>query len=304
MTGINLNKRILHKSGIAIMACLLCLAPGANALAAPEVKKASHLVDIEKVEVQVDLEPGQTRKVKASCPDGFIISDGSARIDHVDQGTGDLSSPKVMESQAISKKAWQATVKNPATGRAQTKVFAVCLREKTSGEGYKVTLSAPVKKSSMVPAGTHVVTHSCAAGTVAVDPGHKASKPVQIVRSEPLGNGWKFTVKAGEITKLETAVRCLSQKLKTAGDPGRRLTFERKGTAVTVAPGEAKVAEVICPVHSKAIVADWDLETGLLSLGNDPRPLSRSYRVLNTGTTPATARLGVLCVGGRSVPNP
>ena len=55
---------------------------------------------------------------------------------------------------------------------------------------------------------------------------------------------------------------------------------------------------------SKAIVADWDLETGLLSLGNDPRPLSRSYRVLNTGTTPATARLGVLCVGGRSVPNP
>jgi ferredoxin len=304
MNGISINKQILVNSSVVAFACFICLALAGNALAVPEKGKTSNLVDVQKVEVQVDLEPGQVKKARATCPDGFILSDGSARIDHVDQGTGGLDSPKVLESQSVSKKAWQATVKNSATGRAQAKLFAVCLREKTSGEGHKVTLSAPVKKSSTVPAGTHVVTHSCAAGTVAVDPGHKASKPVEIVRSEPSGNGWKFTVKAGEVTKLETAVRCLSQKLKTAGDPGRRLTFERKGTAVTVAPGEAKVAEVICPVHSKAIVADWDLETGLLSLGNDPRPVSRSYRVLNTGTAPATARLSVLCVGDRSVPNP
>jgi hypothetical protein len=302
MNGIRSNPRILCNSGVAILACLMCLALATDALAAPQVKKTSNLIDIEKVEVQVDLEAGETRKVRANCPAGFIVSDGSARIDHVDQGTGDLASPKVMESQSISKKTWQATVKNSATGRAQTKVFAVCLRETTSGEGHKVTLSGPVKKSSTVPAGTHVVTHNCAVGTVAVDPGHKASKPVEIVRSEPSGNGWKFTVKAGDVTKLETTVRCLGQKLKTAGEPGRKLEFERKGTTVTVAPGEAKVAEAICPVHSKAIVADWDLDPGLLSLGNDPRPLSRSYRVLNTGTATATARLSVLCVGGRSVP--
>ena len=59
------------------------------------------------------------------CPGGYFVVDGSVRIDHVDQGSGDWDSPEVLRSRAVSTDTWRGTVRNTASGRAQAKVFAV-----------------------------------------------------------------------------------------------------------------------------------------------------------------------------------
>ena len=99
--------------------------------ATPTDPNLEHLLDVQKVEAQIDLEAGQQRTVSVTCPSGFFVSDGSVRIDHIDQGTGEWTSPQVLESRSTALGTWQGTVKNTATGRAQAKVFAVCIRQQT-----------------------------------------------------------------------------------------------------------------------------------------------------------------------------
>ncbi|MGK2932914.1 MAG: hypothetical protein ACSLFD_09135, partial [Solirubrobacterales bacterium] len=54
---------------------------------------SDHLLDVQKVETQIDLEAGEQKTVTATCPSGYFASDGSVRIDHIDQGTGDWTAP-------------------------------------------------------------------------------------------------------------------------------------------------------------------------------------------------------------------
>ena len=98
-------------------------------IAAP-VAEHDHLLDIQRVEAQIDLEAGQQRTIAVNCPSGYFVSDGSVRIDHIDQGTGDWTAPQVLESRSTSLGTWQGTVRNTATGRAQAKIFAVCIKRR------------------------------------------------------------------------------------------------------------------------------------------------------------------------------
>ena len=115
-----------------------------------------HLTDVQRVEAQIDLNAGEQKTVQVSCPSGFFATDGSVRIDHIDQGTGDWTAPQVLESRASSRSTWQGTVKNTATGRAQAKIFAVCVRETTSpnGHSHNLIVSDPITVSNSVPART------------------------------------------------------------------------------------------------------------------------------------------------------
>ena len=70
--------------------------------------------DVQRVEAPDRPERRRAKTVQVSCPSGFFATDGSVRIDHIDQGTGDWTAPQVLESRAISAGTWQGTVKNTA----------------------------------------------------------------------------------------------------------------------------------------------------------------------------------------------
>ena len=104
--------------------------------------------------------------------------------------TGDWTAPQVLESRATSPGTWQGTVRNTAAGRAQAKIFAVCVRETTSPNGHNHSLiySAPITVANSVLAGRREATLACGPGQIAIPPGVTTSAPADPEYREPEGN--------------------------------------------------------------------------------------------------------------------
>ncbi|MDQ5895315.1 MAG: hypothetical protein QG596_1576 [Actinomycetota bacterium] len=278
-------------------------------VAAAVSSEAAHLLDVQKVETQVDLDPGQQRTVQAVCPSGYFVSDGSVRIDHIDQGTGDWTAPQVLESRASSLDTWQGTVKNTAAGRAQAKIFAVCIKKATEiadGHTHNIIVSPPVTRTDTVPAGVHEAELQCGPGQVATQPGFTSSVPGVLTYSQPSGDGWKFALEFEQNALVTFSIACMSRQVSQNGGHGHNLGFQRIRNEITIQPGQVNEAQLTCPDGSKGVVGGWDLDHGLVSLGNDPRPVTRAFRIYNPSDHPLTARISLLCLGsmtaGESVP--
>lgn len=264
-----------------------------------------HGIDVQKVETQIDLDPGQTRTVQAVCPSGYFVSDGSVRIDHIDQGTGSWLAPEVTESRASDNRTWQGTVTNTATGRAQAKIFAVCIRETTTPDGHShnFIVSNPVVKTVSLEPGANEAVLECPAGTVAIQPGFVADSPGHLTYSQPEGDGWKFSYKTtvdkpGD--KVTFSIRCIDRQLSETNGVRPDLELERIWTEQVIQPGQVHEVQLTCADGSKGIVGGWDMDEGLYSLGNDPRPVTRAFKVYNPTDKPLTVRYSLLCLGDRT----
>jgi hypothetical protein len=68
-----------------------------------------------------------------------------------------------------------------------------------------------------------------------------------------------------------------------AGSPAHSHTlgFQHVVQTVSLPPGES-VQRVTCPDGYKGIVGTYDLPPGVVSLGNEPQPINRDFRLLNT----------------------
>ncbi|MBK8294230.1 MAG: DUF11 domain-containing protein [Solirubrobacterales bacterium] len=261
-----------------------------------------HLLDVQKVETQIDLEAGEQKTVTATCPSGYFVSDGSVRIDHIDQGTGDWTAPQVLESYASSLDTWKGVVKNTATGRAQAKIFAVCIEKKTvdGDHSHDLIVTNPITVSDAVLAGKKTATLQCGPGQIAIDPGFQSSKPADLVYSEPEGNGWKFVLDVSEPANVTFSIRCLTRQVSITNGHTHDLKFQHIVTEVTIQPGTVNETQLTCADGSKGIVADMDLDDGLKSLGNDPRPVTRAFKIYNPTDHVLKARLSLLCLGLRT----
>jgi len=259
-----------------------------------------HLIDVQKVEAQIDLEAGEQKTISVTCPSGYFASDGSVRIDQIDHGTGDWTTQQVLESRASSLDTWQGTVKNTAMGRSQAKTFAVCIKQTTNqidGHTHDLIVSAPVTVAATVPAGLHEQTLACPAGTVPIQPGFSSTAPADLVYSEPEGGGWKFKLNVSANSDLTFSIRCMSRQTTSSNGHDHDLDLRHIVAEVTVQPGTVNEAQLTCPDGYKGIVADMDLDEGLISLGNDPRPVTRAFKLYNPTMGPLNARISLLCLG-------
>lgn len=265
-----------------------------------------HLMPVEKVEQQVDLESGQVRDVTLSCPTaGEVMTDGSVRVDAVDQGTGSLGSVETRRARSTAPGRYEFTVANNAGGRAQAKVFGVCIPSVTqpeAGHTHRVLVSDPVTVTSTLPQGRTDVEVPCAPGTVAIAPGIDVSGgEARIVGSEPNGNGRRFTIDATvDATTVELSVRCMSIRLDTTDGHTHDLELSEVHRTVTV-PANSTVSEsVICGDLEKGIVASYDIPAGMLLAGHDPQPKSRVFKLVNTTGSPLEATIDLMCMGDRT----
>lgn len=255
-----------------------------------------HDLDVQKVEAQIDLEAGQTRTVTLDCAEGYTVLDGSPRTDAVDQGTGTLASVLPLASYAADADTWTTTLRNDATGRAQGKVFAVCLRETTSsaaGHAHPIVTSGPVTQT-LPAAGSATLT--CATGSVPVAPGYQLST-AGTVASQPNGvTGWTFDVGApGTVS-----IRCLPTQVGTAAGHQHELDLTQLAQTTTVPAGRTAEYQLTCADDAKGIVAGSQLGAGLVGLGNDPRPKTRAFRFANPTGADATAGVWLLCLKVRT----
>ncbi|WP_370250197.1 hypothetical protein [Nocardioides sp.] len=305
-------------AGGANLTCALgTLAPGGSASVTVTatvdplpggVAAATHDLDVQKVEAQLDLEAGQTRTVSVTCAPGYLVTDGAGRADAVDQGTGTLGDVVVLASEATAPDTWSVTAANRATGRAQAKVFAVCVRQATSsnaGHAHDVVVGAPVSDTVALPTGRTDVTLVCAPGRVPMTPGYRFDGTAVVEASFPVGDdGWRFGVRTGPgadaATSATFTLGCLDRQLGEAAGHRHDLPLSEVRSTVVVPAGTVLEVELSCADDAKGIVAGWDLEPGLLHLGNDPRPKIRVFKLSNPTGAPLQASLYLRCLGTRT----
>jgi choice-of-anchor A domain-containing protein/uncharacterized repeat protein (TIGR01451 family) len=266
-----------------------------------------HNLTIEKVESQVDLEPGDTKTVQLTCPNAGILSDGSIRVDAVDQGTGALTDVHVLSAQSTGISTWEAVVSNGATGRAQAKAFAVCLPAKTESAGGHqhslVAAPALVTTTQSWGVGRQTATVACPNGTLPIVPGFAfAGGAATVAGSEPTAGGWKFTVDVTAPTSATLSVRCLDRDVASASGHTHALVTKHLVKTVTIGAGQTVEEQVICADDAKGIVGTWSLPPGVFSLGNDPRPKTRAYKLVNTTGSDQTAIVDLECLNDRTGP--
>ncbi|MBB6628783.1 choice-of-anchor A family protein [Nocardioides sp. KIGAM211] len=274
---------------------------------------AFHELTPYKSEVQVDLDPGQTRTVTVACGAGDILGDGSLRVDHVDQGTGAPTDVRVLSSESTAVGTWKAVVRNDATGRAQAKGFVVCLpglteyadRQDGGASRHRHALSADaavVATTQAWPAGRRTASVACPTGTAPVAPGFSLSGgAATLAGSEPAaGNGWAFTMDVAAPTTATLSVRCLRTTTSAVLGHTHDLVLAHVVRTVSVPAGATVEEQVTCADQAKGVVGTWSLPAGVQSLGNDPRLKARAFRLLNTTAAAQTATVDLECLGDRT----
>ena len=282
-----------------------------------------HHVTVSKVEKQFDLEAGQFKTETLTCPNGGSVVDGSVRIDNVDQGTGNLRSVGVVESKSVGND-WEFSARNYATGRAQGKVFGVCLPHDTEngndagGPSHKHAITfEPLQTVSVVAptAGHYDVVIHCNAplGTFVspAAPGYEftAGGAGELVRSEEdltAGPGWSFGFEMSAPGTINVSLRCLDRYVGTTLGHTHELWLSHPDIYVTVPPNYPAGGQfdIDCSDEAKGIVATYDLPFGVWMVGNDPQPKRRSFKLVNETAVDQTVHLDLLCIGDRTGTDP
>lgn len=267
---------------------------------------AQHDLDVQKYETDAPLEPGQTRTVAVDCAPGYLVLDGSSRVDAVDQGTGTLADVHLLESYASDADTWTVTLRNDATGRAQTKAFAVCVQATTSalnGHSHPLLVTGPSAQG--VPVGSNGQAQaalSCATGEVPVAPGFRFASAATALTSRPAGaTGWSFAAEGLAPGTATFSVRCLATKTGSAAGHQHDLSLTQLTRSVPVPAGQKVEEQLSCEGDAKGVVAGARLGTGLVGLGNDPRPKTRAFSLLNPTAAPVQADLWLLCLSTKTV---
>lgn len=305
------------------------LAPGADATVqvvttakgappAPKGSELQHLIDVDKQERNRQLAPGERWSVDVTCPAGGIATDGSVRIQDInDQSWSQIDGVEIEQARAIALSTYRFVIRNATDKGVHIKPFVTCLDRQTTGSDHV----HPLDVGDL----TFQTTGVLAAGQRQTlffpgDRSHRAVAPgietldgvARLVASEPATvggvEGWKLTVEAvSDGTRATVSLRSLSAYVTPAGDPlhTHRMSFEHVASTVTLQPGEVKKQIRVgsggnsCPVDHEGIVGSYDLPNGVVSLGNEPQPVNRDFDLYNTTDQVQTVTIDVECVSLR-----
>lgn len=269
----------------------------------------THQLEVTKVETHLSVQAGQTATAQADCPSGYLATDGSVRLDDLDQGTGSIADTEVLTSTAADDgTGWIGTVRNPATGQFQGKVEAVCTSLRTvSGEDHQhaLVVSAPVTSAVSAAGGVASTDLTCGPGQVAIAPGWRITDGGAHVTTTQRdgdlgGTGWTFGATIPDHVAATVSIRCLSTTLAVAQGHTHALQLRQLRDTVTVPAGQTVQAQLTCSDDAKGIVASWSVDPGLVSRGTDPQPKTRLFRFTNPTGTSLQARIGLLCLEQRT----
>ncbi len=264
-----------------------------------------HQFRVERVQADLTLAAGQTGSVDVACPTGTFATDASVLI--LDNA-GNVEDDILPTAARHNGDSYRVTVANPtATGNIQTRASVVCLGDRTLDAGtpshaHPLLVSAPVTRTDTLAAGLTTLDLTCGPDQVAIAPSFAfAGAPVRVQGSlRNAGTGWRFILDSAGAATAELGVRCLDVRTGSVQGHVHDLALVQQTRLVSV-PGGATVTErVECGDQGKGLVASFSLPVGLLALGNEPQPVNRDFRLVNTTADPLEARLGLLCLNDRT----
>jgi fimbrial isopeptide formation D2 family protein/uncharacterized repeat protein (TIGR01451 family) len=267
----------------------------------PSGSSDTHKITVFKAEEAQALQAGETKTFTVTCAENGLASDGSVEVMHVDDGTGSSADVQVLDAHSTAPGGYRFTVRNTTTGQAQVKLFVTCLPHDTDPAAH----THPLELGSLQTVSTGTLTPGRYSFTIPTSGAHRAAAPgievlsgvARLVGGEPDGTGWRFTVEVLETATANLSLRALSDYTGLGGDPAHvhGFTFQHVVRTLALPPGES-VQRVSCPVGYKGITATYDLPPGIVSLGNEPQPINRDFRLLNTTGHDVDVMLDLECM--------
>ena len=267
-----------------------------------DVATHDHQLDVTKIESHLSVAGGDTGSATTSCPAGYLATDGSVRLDHVDQGTGTFDDAMVLRSEATADgRGWVGTVRNDTTGQLQAKVNVVCMSDHTvSGEGHShpVVITDSLTTTQAYPAGDHELDLVCGPGTIAIAPGFSFLSGDGVVTSQPTATGRHFKIRTEHAGQVTLTTSCLRTSLGEVNGHTHQLEVTQLVGHAVVAPGAVEERSLTCRDGAKGIVAwvDYDGQP----LGTDPQPVTRVFRFYNPTDAPMDVDYGLTCIDVRT----
>ncbi len=267
-------------------------------------------LDIQKAETHVDIWSDSSTTATVTCPANYDLLDHSWHLQQVDQDTGDFEDIYVMD-RTVNHNSATYTLFNDAGGKAQGKLWAVCLKNTTNLAHPVVWVNQQVSARHEVPDGPfeRPFYAECNQGFTPVAINIRAttngfSDPDSIYMDDLIhwtgleaDGSRRATIWAivRDHARVELQWRCLSTSIGT-----KRLTFNVKTDQVLNVPMHDKVAQkkITCDVNYKGIVGGW---RGGRFNGSEPQPISRVYWLWHDGPGTKNFTGKLLCLKKRLV---
>ncbi len=307
------NYSSLAPGGFGTQSFIVKIDPGYLPPPAPPVAPHVHQFTTDKVETHVDFDPGETRHETINCPAGLpVMTDGTVVVQHVDQGTGTIADVEISEARSSGLGSYEFTITNHATGRAQVKLFGVCLSNPSpvNGHAHPLLISNEMfGNTNFGTAGYHEAGIGCPAGTQPIAPGFKyLSTTGRLVKSEqmPLPGGatdWIFGVVLDTPGTVQASIRCM-QTILPGGDHSHALLLQEIYRDISVAPG-TQVHRLSCGTYNsdaKGIVATFEFDPRLTLAGTIPEPINRDFTFFNPTSGPLPAHIDLICLRSHTGP--
>lgn len=266
------------------------------------VTNHDHQLDVTKIESHLSAQGGDTAGATTTCPTGYLATDGSVRLDHVDQGTGTFDDATVLRSEVTADgRGWTGTVRNDTPGQLQAKVNVVCLSDRTvSGEDHShpVVISDSLSATQAYTVGEHAIDLACGPGTVTIAPGFVFHSGGGVVTSIPNADGRRFRVRMEHDGQVTVTTRCLRTTLGDVRGHTHPLAVTHQTGHAVVGPHGIVERSLTCRDGAKGIVAWVDYDGH--PLGNDPQPVTRVFRFYNPTNTQLDVDYGLTCIDVRT----
>jgi len=265
-------------------------------------------LDVQKAETHVDIQSDDFTTKTVTCPANYDIVDYSWHLQQVDQDTGDFYDVYMVDSD-INDNSATVELFNDAGGKAQGKLWALCLRN-TTNHGHAVDWDARQSSTeSLVPTGPYERPFfaECDKGHTPMAINLRAdangSSDVDSIYMDDLfeqtgleADGSRRAIVwavVKDYADFELQWRCVNTKIGT-----KRMYFGSK-TASQVVAKHNKVAQeqITCAHGYKGVIGGW---RGGHFNGSEPRPITRVYWLWYDGPEAARTFTGkLLCLKTR-----
>lgn len=268
-------------------------------------------LEIQKAETHVDIQSGQTKVATVTCPNDFDILDASWHLQQLDQDTGDFYDVYRMSSSMTNDSA-TVTLFNDAAGKAQGKLWALCLKDRTNLNNllsWDPRTSVTVGGTPATPDGPdeRPFYAECGLGftpmaiNISAVPGAGADidaiymDDVLVQTGLEADGGRRATIWAvvPDYADVTLSWRCLETSVGV-----NRLWFQNVADSVLTVPMHDKVAQkqIDCDHHHKGVIGGW---RGGHFNGSEPRPKVRTYWLWHDGPGTKNFDGSLLCLHNR-----
>ena len=265
-------------------------------------------LDIQKAETHVDIQSDDSTTATVHCPANYDLLDYSWHLQHVDQDTGDFYDVYMLDS-TVDHTSATVELFNDAGGKAQGKLWALCLR-RTTNLGHPIGWNGQTNATeTLTPTGPHerpfyaecpqgytpmaLNLRASANGSSDDDSIYMDDLFVQTGLEADGSRRAKIWAVVKDHADFHFQWRCMNTKIDS-----KRMYFGVRSASQLNVPMHDEVAQeqITCDVGYKGVIGGW---RGGHFNGSEPRPKTRVYWLWHDYPTTRNFEGKLLCLKSR-----